>query len=286
MYKRVLSSLVAVSATLLNTFGCTSEQHKTVVFTTSPLGFNATTTHAKASPVPDRQAQDADEMPVRGQIDQTFQLSSDARVDVTGVEGPIEVETTDSSTAEIHLTRFARTQADYDCDKIIIQHTLTSLVVKREQERGHSCQLIHARERMRLVVPRTVDLSLKHIEGDLTIGITNGMLRLEGIEGQVSVAQARAAQMRSLEKGLSLTVAGLKFQGISISEVEGAVELGVTDDLNADLKVDAYEGDIKTEISNAQVRKIGSAGYRVRIGAGGADILLSRIEGAIRIHRA
>jgi hypothetical protein len=88
-----------------------------------------------------------------------------------------------------------------------------------------------------------------------------------------------------LEKGLSLSLSRLGPQGINISQVEGSVELGLSDDVNANIRIRAYSGDVKTEIPNAQVTDSGRAEYKARIGSGGADISLSKIEGNIRIRR-
>jgi DUF4097 and DUF4098 domain-containing protein YvlB len=244
-----------------------------------------TSAASPAHPAPDAEASAQDERgyPVRGEINETYPLSPDARIEISGVEGPVEVETTDGNAAEVHLVRMARTQKDYDCDKTDIQHTSGSLVLSHREDRR--CGIIHARERLRLVVPRSANLSFRRIEGDLSIGVTDGMLRLDSIEGFVEVARAQAAEIRSLEKGLLLKVSRLGAQGINISRVEGPVELGISGDVNADLSIRAYSGDIKTEFPDAQVSDSGRAGYRARFGSGGASISISNIEGNIRIRR-
>jgi DUF4097 and DUF4098 domain-containing protein YvlB len=238
---------------------------------------------AAALPIPCGSTQDEQALPVRGEINQTYQLSSGAHVEISGVEGPIEVETTDENSAQIHLVRMARTQADYDCDKVDIQHTPGNLVLTHQQNRR--CGVTHARERMKLVVPRSANLSFKQIEGDLSIGVTNGALRLDNIEGFVRVAGVQSAEIKSLEKGLSLNVNGPGLQRINISQVEGSVELGLAGDLNADLHISGYSGEVKAEIPGAQVNDAGRAGYRARLGSGGKSISISHIEGDVRIRR-
>ncbi|HEY9284931.1 MAG TPA: hypothetical protein VIP46_15850 [Pyrinomonadaceae bacterium] len=229
--------------------------------------------------------QGGDASPVRGEVRQTYQLSPTAGVEVTGIEGPVEVETTDGGPAEVHFTRTAQSQTEYDCEKLVVEHTPERLSLRRRRGDGGGCRVIRASERLRLTVPRSASLSFKGIEGDLTVGPTDGVLRLSGIEGYVRVAQTRAAEMRSLEKGLSLTVERLGETGVSVSNVEGAVEFYVAGDLNADLRITSSSGDISADLPGAQVSRQGPRSYAARLGAGGASISLSGIEGAVRVRR-
>src|SRR5687768_4843676 len=141
--------------------------------------------------------------PVRGEIRQTYQLSPNANVEVTGIEGSVEVETTDGNTVEIHFVRYARTQADYDCETIGIKHSASELVVQHQTRAAGQCRIIQAREELKLIVPHSANLSFKRIEGDLTVGRTDGFLRLDNIEGSVRASKVKAAQITSVERGVS-----------------------------------------------------------------------------------
>lgn len=229
--------------------------------------------------------QNQGDYPVRGEIRQTYQLAPNANIEVTGIEGPVEVETTNGGTAEIHFVREARTQADYDCETIVVQHSPTSLVVQHQTRTGKPCEIIGAREQMNLVVPRSANLNFSNIEGGFSVGATDGFLRLNEIEGFVRVGQTQAAEISSVEGGLSLNVAQVSPKGINIRNIEGAVELGVTRDLNADLRVVGKSGNIQLDIPNAQMGASGRKDYRLRLGTGGAGITISRIEGGVKIHR-
>lgn len=272
------TAIFALTA-MLSLLGCARGDGKPSAMA-APVDKNPSVAAAPATTGPALAEQD---MPIRGEIKETYQLSPGAQVDISGVEGPVEVETTDAGPTHLYLLRTARTQRDYDCDKIDIQHTSDKLVVRRHQDK--QCGVIHAREQMKLTVPRSAHLSFAEIEGDLTIGVTDGVLRLNSVEGFVKVAQAPSAEIKSLEKGLSLNVSNLDARGITISRVEGSVELGLAGEVNADLRITAYSGEIKTDLPGAEVSDSGREGYRARIGSGGANISLSGIEGNIRIRR-
>ncbi|HMF58482.1 MAG TPA: hypothetical protein VK619_19210, partial [Pyrinomonadaceae bacterium] len=225
-------------------------------------------------------------LPVRGEINEVYELSPNALVEAIGIEGAVDVEVSDVNTAEVHLTRFARTQRDYDCEKINIEHTATHLLVEHRTIHAPQCHIINAHDRLKLIVPRSADLTFRGIEGPLTVGATDRMLRLEGIEGYVRLASVVAAEMRGLEQGLTLTVPRLSAQGIRIEGVENSVELKVADDLNADLTFDSIEGGINTEVPGAGISDSDHRGSRLRLGTGGASIRFAAIEGGITIRRA
>jgi hypothetical protein len=280
MKKEHNATIIMALATLLTLIGCASGNGHPATVGTQP---NLNATVANTTPGAANTAQDNQDMPVRGEINQSYQLSPGAQVDISGVEGMVEVETVDGSTAQISLVRMARTQKDYDCDKIDIQHTADKLVLSHHQDK--QCGIIHAREQLKLTVPRSANLTFSQIEGDLSIGPTDGALRLANIEGFVKVAQAPSAEVKSLEKGLSLNVSQPGAQGISISQVEGSVELGLVGEINADLRITGNTGEIDANIPGAVVNNSGQKGYRARIGTGGVNITLSQIEGNIKIHR-
>ena len=285
MINRAVARLTIIMGVLLTALACLNSQGQDASGGLKEVRANTNAAmQGKASQgaVP---RQGGADLPVRGEVSQTYQLSPNADIEVTGIEGAVEVVTTDGGPTELHFTRMAQSQAEYDCEKLAIEHTPVRLSLRRQRREGGGCRVIRASEQLRLVVPRSVRLSFKKIEGDLTVGATDGMLRLSEIEGYVRVAQTQAAEMRSLEKGLSLTVERLGELGVRVSNVEGAVELDVAGDLNADLRITSSSGDISADLPGAQVSRRGPRSYAARLGSGGNKLTLTGIEGAVRVRR-
>lgn len=228
---------------------------------------------------------DVQDYPVRGEIRETYQLSPNANIEVTGIEGSVEVETTDDNTAKIHFVRYARTQTDYDCETIVIQHTPTKLVVRHQTKAEKQCRVTQAREEMKLVVPRSANLSFNRIQGNFTTDKTDGFLQLKNIEGSVKAAEVRAAEIASVESGVSLNIVRLNSQGVSISDVEGTVELAIADNLNADLRVGGVSENFEVYDVTSQTSELRRKGFRLQLGTGGANISISGIEGSVRVRR-
>lgn len=241
------------------------------------------TSSARAQQTP-RGAQDYSEREV---ITQTFQLSPDARVEVSGVAGgAVDIETTDGGAAEVHIVRSARTRIELDCYRTVVEHTPSSLTVRHEQndERG-ACRSIRARQSVRLRVPRTANLHLKSIGGEVNVEAIEGMLQLDGIAGHVRLRQAQAAEIAGLAKGLTMTVMRLDERGIRISGVVGRVELSLAKNLNADLTVSNLIG-VESEAPGVTMTKVDASSSRTQIGAGGAPISISGVVGSVAINRS
>jgi hypothetical protein len=226
--------------------------------------------------------QDEQDYPVRKEIRQTFQLSPNGVVDVSGIEGSVEVETTDGNTVEISFVREARTQIDFDCESISVQQSADKIVIRHHTKKEKQCSVIQAREHLKLSVPRSVNLTFKDIEGGFTVGSTEGFLQLNNIEGVVKIEMAQAAEIGSVESNLSLNVGEVNARGININNIEGAVELGVKKNLNADLKIDS--SNVQIDIPNSQSSAFGRKNYQLQLGAGGKSISISNIEGGVKIR--
>jgi len=234
------------------------------------------------------------EYPVRGEINKSYQLAPNAQIDVRGIEGGVKVETTNGNRAEIHFVRHARTQRDYDCETIVVQDGPSSLTI--EHQTNASCRVILAYEELTLVVPQSANLSFGRIEGDFTIGKTEGYLQLSNIEGGVRAGEVQAAHIESIEGGVTLGVARLDLQGITVRNIEGAVELRVADNINAYLRVRRAEN-IDIDLPGAPNKRIRTnsfqseeedrsrrEGTELQLGAGGATILISGVEGSVRVR--
>lgn len=232
--------------------------------------------------------------PVRGEINRSFQLSPNAQIDVTGIEGAVKVETRNDNRAEIHFVRHARTQRDFDCETIVVQDSPNSLTI--EHQTDASCRVIQAYEELTLIVPQSANLTFGRIEGDFTVGKTDGYLQLSNIEGSVRAGEVKAAQIEAIEGGVTLSIARLDSQGVTVRAIEGPVELRVANDINANLRVRATEG-VDIDLPNAPNKLIGSnsfqsenedrsrrGGTELQLGTGGANITISAIEGRVRVR--
>src|SRR5260370_37571173 len=71
-----------------------------------------------------------DDLRERDEINQTYELSPGASVEVSGINGPVEIDTANSTTAQVHIIRSANTQEDLAHHRITVDHSTSSLVVR------------------------------------------------------------------------------------------------------------------------------------------------------------
>jgi hypothetical protein len=252
-----------------------------------------TTGAAAAGYVSASTAQKKRQYPISGEINRSFQLSPNAQIDVVSIEGAVKVETSDSNRAELHYVRHALTQADFDCESIVVEDGPSRLSIEHRTNR--SCHIIQAYEELTLIVPQSANLTLRGIEGDFIVSRTDGFLHLNGIEGSVQVGGVQAAEIRGVEGNITLTVARLDSQGITVRGIEGNVELRVADNLNANLRVrgaDRVDVDLPnvpnkrtaTNSFQSEDENRSRRGTELQLGAGGPEILISGIEGRVRVR--
>src|SRR5688572_7825593 len=100
-----------------------------------PRAFNAFAEKAAEIGAFSQRADDDSRFPEKEEIRQTYQLSAGAVVNVSGINGSVEIETTSGSAAEVYIVRSAKTKDDLQYRKIIIEPSATSLVIRGENDK-------------------------------------------------------------------------------------------------------------------------------------------------------
>lgn len=226
----------------------------------------------------------------KDEFQQSYQLSTGAKVEVRGINGSVEIETGPGGTAEVNIVRSARNREDLEFRKIIVEQTATSLIIRSENDRertgfGHNRDV---RQRVKLTLPRAVDLAVSGVNGRVGVGEIDGPVRLSGINGRVEVAQAMGySDISGINGRVRVTIAQLGTRGIHVSGVNGGVELFFAEELNADLDVTGINGSVNTDVANVTVLgKVDRHNFHAKIGSGGSPIKVSGVNGHVKLSRA
>jgi hypothetical protein len=226
----------------------------------------------------------------KDEIKQSYQLAADAKVDVSGINGRVEIETSSGNTAEIHIVRSARTREALQYRKIIIQQSSTSLVIKGEEEKDNdrSWREKDVRHRVFLKLPRQISLNTSGVNGRVTIGEVDGEVTVSGVNGRVDVAQAIGySKLSGINGKVAVKIVRLGPRGVDIDGINGPVEIQFTEDINADLNVNGINGQVNTDLANVTVQgKMERENFRAKIGSGGSPIQVSGINGKVTLTRA
>jgi hypothetical protein len=127
---------------------------------------------------------------------QTGRLDAGARVEVSGINGSVEVATADTDTAEVRVVRTASDADDLEYHKVTVELTASSVVVRGENNGGHGFWRWlwggggQVKQDVTLRLPRRVELLAKGVNGGVRVGEVEGPVGVEGINGRVEVAQS------------------------------------------------------------------------------------------------
>ena len=77
---------------------------------------------------------DDDEFSEREEVTRTFRLAPGATVEVSTIYGAVDIETSNTGTAEIQIIRYARNHIDFSDRKINIEQTASGLTVRGERD--------------------------------------------------------------------------------------------------------------------------------------------------------
>ena len=130
-------------------------------------------------------------------------------------------------------------------------------------------------------------MHITSISGHVTVGNVHGPVQFNSISGHVQVASALdSASFNSISGHVYITLARLGARGMRASSISGSVDVGLSDDVNADLKVESISGEVTTDGARISVNKMSENEFVGRVGAGGPPLEFYSISGNIHLHRA
>src|SRR6266446_3774097 len=228
----------------------------------------------------------------RDEIRKSFVLQPGARLEVEGINGKVEIQTSDSKTAEVYVLRTAKNSDSLSRREVTIEQTANGLLVRGKETR-HAGLWEHLfgsnpKEEVTIKAPRQIALALKGINGRVTTGDIVGTIEAKGINGNVELGQAsESAEIGGINGRVVLSLKQLGERGARIGGINGGIELRLASGLNADLTAKGMNGNVRSEISEVTVnREDFGRNYSARIGSGGAPITISGVNGNVRLTRA
>src|SRR6266545_4661274 len=201
---------------------------------------------------------------VRDEIRKSYELAPGTRVEVSGINGWVKIETSDSNTADIYIERSGASQEVLNRRKITIDNTPSGLIIRGEKTDGSFLSRMFGSsptEHVTLKLPRQISLLTRSVNGSVNVG------EIDGINGNISVG------LKQLDKG------------VDVHGINGNIELRLGEAVNADLDAHGMNGKVTSDLPNVVVDKSSHGSYSAQIGKGGTSISASGINGNIRLTR-
>lgn len=226
----------------------------------------------------------------REEIHEKYELAPGARVDVSGINGAVQIETSDTKIAEVTIERTATSQEALNRRKVYVEGSADQLRIHGETvEHNFFAKLFgsKATERVKLRLPRQIALYAKGVNGSVLVGELDGPVELGGINGKVNVANAvGVAALRGINGNIFIGLKSIERDGVTLSGINGNIELQLPADVNADFEARGMNGRLIADLPNASIDKSKRGSYWGRIGSGGNGITAKGINGNIRLTRA
>ncbi|MBL8149207.1 MAG: hypothetical protein JNN15_04690 [Blastocatellia bacterium] len=232
-------------------------------------------------------AYQGDNFTEKEETSQRYQLSPGAEVDVSGFNGPVTIETTNSSEAEIYIVTSAKTRDVLSRRKVSITANTNSLIIKGQDGKTGYKKGEEVRHKVSLKLPRQINLGVKGINGKVAVGEVDGPVSVSGVNGSVDVKQANGySDLSGINGAVKINFDGVGDKGVKVSGVNGSVEMLFTKALNADLNVSGINGNVYPELPNVTIEgKLNRNNFKAKIGSGGAPISVSGINGSVRLSQ-
>ena len=221
----------------------------------------------------------------------SFELKPGDRLSVQGINGTVQIQTSDTKTAEVFVRRTADSPNSLRRRELIIEQTGDGLLVRSQQNHLGLWEHLFGRDPKEEVIikaPRQIALTLRGVNGNVSTGDIDGPLDARGINGRVQLGQASTyADISGVNGNISVGLKQLGDRGARVSGVNGNIELRLATDLNADLTARGMNGRVNSEIPTIVVDKDDHGSrFSAHIGTGGAPITISGINGNVRLTTA
>lgn len=224
----------------------------------------------------------------REEIRKSYDLSPGARVEISGINGAVKIETSDSKTADVYIERTGDSQEALNRRKIVIDNSPSGLTIRGEKGDGSFLARMFGSspsERVTLRLPRQVSLVTKGVNGSVVVGEIEGTVEVQGINGKVQIGEASgSAEFKGINGNVSVGLKKLD-KSFEISGINGNIELRLGEGVNAKLETHGMNGNVTSNMPNVVVDKSKHGSYSALIGRGGTSISAHGINGNIRLSQ-
>ncbi len=228
-------------------------------------------------------------------FEQTYPLNPNGRVSVSNVNGSIVIEAWDRNEVKLEATKTADSKETLSEVDIKIESKPDSLSVETDynnlkwNDRGERNKHRNIEVQFRLSVPRTALLNeIETVNGSVTVSNFVNLTKISAVNGNVTASNLQGAANLSTVNGEVLADFDRLATGskISLSTVNGRVNLTIPSDANATIKADSLNGGIINDFG-LPVRKgqyVGRDMYG-RLGSGEVQIRLNSVNGGLAVGR-
>jgi hypothetical protein len=219
------------------------------------------------------------------QLNRSVSLSRDAEVMIRGINGSVTVETAVGlRDAEIRVDIQASSRAASDRRPVLIEGSGARLTIRTEDDEGGSNRRDHVRHNLWVRLPREVSLRVASVNGTVTVSAIDGDVALGSINGQVHVESAgTASRIASINGRTVVALSRIGTNGLSVSSLNGGIELLLPHDASADVDIDDVNGGLDSEVAMTLGSRSRGGRLTGKLGNGGPPITIRSVNGGVSL---
>jgi DUF4097 and DUF4098 domain-containing protein YvlB len=223
----------------------------------------------------------------------TYELQPGGRVEISNVNGKIDVEPSTGNVVQVVAEKSARggssEAAKQALDRIEIVETSTpaGIRIETKTQRGSEGLFSRASQQVQYTVkvPAGAEVSFKTVNGGIELTGLKGRINAETTNGGIKAHDVSGSiDASTTNGGVEVELASLAESGVKLGCTNGGIELRLPSDSKATISARITNGGIDT--SGLQIATTGQASRRRldgQLNGGGARIELEGTNGGIRI---
>src|SRR5436190_14048542 len=174
------------------------------------------------------------------EIRKTFELKPGERVWIQGINGRVEIQTSDTKTAEVYVKRTGDNANSLQRRQMIVEQNADGLLVRSRQVFNGVWDHLFGhdpKEEVIIKAPRQIALLFKGINGRVYSDDIDGPLEVKGLNGRAELGLvSESASIDGINGSIVVGLNKLSDRGVQIHGVNCGIELRLASGLNADLK--------------------------------------------------
>ncbi len=220
-------------------------------------------------------------------FEQSYPLAAGGTFTLANVNGSVQVDGWEKDVVQVRALKTARSnEKDLARVQIVVVAEAGQVAVRTvyPQDQG-----VEVAVEYRIRVPHRVFLGrVETVNGTVKVRSVEGAGDLRTVNGNVELLDGAGRFSARTTNGnvrmeLRLLPAGSPMR---LQTVNGAIELSLTADAEADLEVDTLNGEFLSDLPVTVRGSIGPRAFRGRLGGGGSTIRISAVNGTVRIATA
>lgn len=220
----------------------------------------------------------------------TYQLDPGGRVEISNVNGTIEVESGTGNTVEVVAIKSARGGSQDDAKRalerveIADESTPSSVKVQTRTQRSGAWFSSSPSVKYRVRVPAGARMEFETVNGGVELRGVSGEITAETTNGGITARDVAGTIVASTTNGgVDVDLARLDERGARLECTNGGVRLRLPPDARASITATVANGGIDTGGLQLEASESSRRRLEARLNGGGPSIRLEAVNGGIRI---